>query len=63
VAVLRPSTGAVFVFDGWATAHSDVSVPATARAPGAVDLQARTRDDGCSSLVAVRPDGTEQEVQ
>jgi hypothetical protein len=63
VAVLRPSTGAVFVFDEWATARSDISVPATTRAPGAVDLQTRTRDDGCSALVAVRPDGTEQEVQ
>jgi hypothetical protein len=62
VAVLRPSTGAVFVFDEWATDQSDVSVPATARVPGAVDLQARTREDGCSSIVAVRLDGTEQEV-
>lgn len=63
VAVLRPSTGAVFVFDDWATAGADLSVPATAHAPGAVDLQARARGDGCSSLIAVRPDGTEQEVR
>ena len=62
VAVLRPSTGAVFVFDDWATATADLSASATAHVPGAVDLHARPRDDGCTSLVALRADGTEQEV-
>jgi len=62
VAVLRPSTGAVFVFDDWATASADLSASATAHVPGAVDLHARQRDDGCTSLVALRPDGTEEEV-
>src|SRR5436190_7702224 len=61
-AVLRPSTGAVFVFDDWATANADLSASATAQVPGAVELHARPRDDGCTSLVALRPDGTEQEV-
>ena len=62
VAVLRPSSGAVFVFDDWATASADLSVPASAHVPGAVDLDARPRDDGCTSLMALLPDGTAQEV-
>ncbi|HEX4820563.1 MAG TPA: hypothetical protein VFV00_10175 [Acidimicrobiales bacterium] len=62
-AVLRPTTGAVFVFDDWATANADLSASATAHAPGAVDLHARPRDDGCTSLVALFPDGTEQEIR
>jgi hypothetical protein len=58
IAVLRPSSGSVFVFDRWATNVSDVSVPPITTVPGAVDLQTRDRGDGCTSLVAVRADGT-----
>ena len=62
VAVLRPSSGAVFVFDEWATALSDISVPPRATVPGAVNLQAREHGNGCTTLVALRTDGTEQEI-
>lgn len=62
VAVLRPSTGAVFLFDTWATAGSDVSVHPIAVATDAVDLQTHTRGDGCTSLAVVHRDGTTEEV-
>jgi hypothetical protein len=61
-AVLRPTTGAVFVFDKWATGTSDVSVSPTATIAGAVDVQARDDLQGCSTLVIIRNDGTEQEI-
>ena len=62
VAVLRPASGAIFIFDRWATAAADVTVPPITTVRGAVDLQTRDRGDGCSSLVALLPDGTEKEV-
>jgi Protein kinase domain len=61
-AVLRPSTGAVFVFEEWATASSDVSVPPTRVVTGATDIKARAGAEGCSILVVVRGDGTEEEI-
>jgi hypothetical protein len=62
VAVLRPSTGAVFVFETWASSGTDVVVSPVAVTPDAVDLQARQGQDGCATLVAIRRDGTTQEV-
>jgi hypothetical protein len=61
-ALLRPATGAVFVFDGWATEGADVSVSPTRIIAGAVDVVARDNGNGCSTLIVVRDDGTEQEI-
>jgi hypothetical protein len=59
---LRPSTGAVFLFDSWAGAGADVTAtPTTAIADGAA---VETRADGnCTTLVVVRADGSRQEVE
>ncbi len=57
-AVLRPSTGNVFRFDGWATADVDVSVTPSATVPHAVGLQAVHDAKGCDRLVALLDDGT-----
>lgn len=62
VALLRPSSGEVFVFGTWATALADVSVAPRTTVLGAVDLQTRTNGKGCTSLVALRADGTEEEI-
>ena len=62
VAVLRPASGAIFVFDRWATATADVSVPPVSTVADAVDLESRDRGNGCTGLVAVRRDGTLEEV-
>lgn len=57
LAVLRPSTGQVFVFDGWATRGHDVSAPEAARLDGAFALRAAELDlDGCPDLVVERAD-------
>jgi hypothetical protein len=61
-AVLRPSTGAVFVFDGLATEGADVSVAARRTVVGAIDVRTQEGADWCSTLVVVRNDGTEQEI-
>jgi hypothetical protein len=61
-AVLRPSTGAVFVFDGWASDGADVSVSPTRTIVGGVDLLTRERVDGCSTLVVIRVDGSQEEI-
>lgn len=60
-AVLRPQTGSIFVFDRW-TSDGEVSVQPVTLVPDAVDLLARD-EAGCSSLVVVRADGSEQEVK
>jgi serine/threonine protein kinase len=61
-AVLRPATGAVFVFDKWTTGTADVSVSPTTVVIGAVDVQARDDSRSCSTLIIIRDDGTEQEI-
>jgi hypothetical protein len=61
-AVLRPASGAVYVFDSWATDGRDVSVAPTRTVVGATDVHARDSGDGCSTLVVTRPDGTEEEI-
>jgi hypothetical protein len=60
-AVLRPSSGAVFVFTEWDAQHDVVATPTTTVAD-AVDVHATTAADGCATLVVVRGDGTEIEV-
>ncbi len=54
-ALLRPATGAVYVFSGWADTELLVAEPVTV-VDGASDLQGTPVDD-CSRLVAVTPDG------
>ena len=61
-ALVRPSTGEVFVFDDWATPSSDVSVAPITLVEGAVDVRTRDDADGCSTLIVIHGDGTEEEV-
>ena len=57
-AVLRPSTGDVFVFGGWATAGRALTVRPTLRVAGATGLRAADRNgDGCPELVVDRVTG------
>lgn len=62
-AVLRPTTGALFVFEEWASEGSDVSIAPTRTIASAVDVQERDRADGCSTLVVIRGDGTAEEIK
>lgn len=58
LAVLRPSTGQVFVFDGWAARGHDVSAPEAARVEGAFALRTAELDgDSCADLVVERAPG------
>ena len=57
VALLRPSTGAVFVFPAWADAGSALDTPERTRLPGATDLRAAPRLDGCDDLELTTPSG------
>jgi hypothetical protein len=50
-ALLRPSTGDVFVFPGWAAEGEPVTVEARDRVPGAVAIRGEPGDDGCDDLV------------
>ena len=55
-AVLRPSTGAVFVFGGW----DDATVEPVARVPGGRDIRTADPDgDGCADVVVDTADGSE----
>jgi serine/threonine protein kinase len=60
-AVLRPSTGEVFVFDDLARSDADVEVHALETVPGAVDL-ADGGGDGCAVLVVSTSTGEHVEV-
>jgi len=63
VAALRPATGEIFVFDGYAAPGEDLVVGARIRVSGAVDLQGADPDgDGCPALIAVGPGGQRLEV-
>jgi tRNA A-37 threonylcarbamoyl transferase component Bud32 len=59
-AVLRPSTGDVFVFDGWATAESPVPARLLDRVSGAVALA--TPDGICDAVPVVDSAGTRSSV-
>jgi hypothetical protein len=50
-ALLRPATGDVFVFPGWATEREPLTVAARDRLPGAVGIQAEPAAGGCDELV------------
>ncbi|MFN0092376.1 MAG: hypothetical protein ACKVWR_19260, partial [Acidimicrobiales bacterium] len=54
--LLRPSTGEVFVFRGWAGAGAEVSAAALGRAPGALGLRVE-EVDGCEVLAALDAGG------
>ncbi len=57
VAVLRPSTGAVFEFTSWPSNGAAATATQVGDAPGAVRLE--VSGDPCPSLKAVDADGTE----
>lgn len=58
VAVLRPATGEVFRFDGWATPGKAVAATTIGRVEGAVGVQAAPRDGGpCDDVVVSRTSG------
>ena len=50
-ALLRPATGDVFVFAGWATHDRPVTVHAAGTVDGSVGIRANGRTDGCDDLL------------
>jgi hypothetical protein len=50
-ALLRPATGDVFVFPGWAAEGEPVTVEARDRLPGAVAIRGERAEGGCDELV------------
>lgn len=63
VALLRPSTGEVFVFNSWAGPDDDVTVPPAARVPGATRAVTHDPDgDGCATILVEREDAAGVEV-
>jgi hypothetical protein len=50
-ALLRPATGDVFLFPGWAAEGEPVTVEARDRLPGAVAIRGERAQDGCDDLV------------
>ena len=62
VTVLRPSSGDVFRFTGWATADADVTVTPSMTVPGAVGLHNERTVAGCDRVVADLADGTTVEL-
>jgi hypothetical protein len=50
-ALLRPATGDVFVFPGWAAKGEPVTVEARDRLPGAVAIRGERAEGGCDDLV------------
>lgn len=58
VAVLRPRTGQVFAFSGWATASRDLTAALVGEVAGGQALRAADIDgDGCNELVVERRSG------
>jgi hypothetical protein len=63
VVAVRPATGEVFVFGGWAAPGDDLVVGMAARVDGADHAVAEDADgDGCPSLVVLTADGQRAEV-
>ena len=59
LALLRPATGDVVRFDGWATAGHNLTGVVVTRVPGARRLRVADADrDGCDDLVADGDDGS-----
>jgi len=50
-ALLRPATGDVFVFPGWAAEREPLTVEAHDRLPGAVGIRAKPAEGRCDELV------------
>jgi hypothetical protein len=61
-AVLRPSTGEVFVFSTWSGPGADVTVPSVARVSGGQHAVVQAAPAGCAHLAVERDDGTVVEV-
>ena len=58
LALLRPVTGEVFRFDGWATHDNPMSAVAVGRVEGAVGLRAAPRQSGrCDDIAVTRTTG------
>jgi hypothetical protein len=58
IALLRPATGEVFRFDGWATAGNAVSPVVVGRVEGAVGLRpAPTAGGRCDDIAVTRDSG------
>ena len=57
-AVVRPSTGEVFVFPRWAAASDALTVPATQVVAGASGVRPSGFGTACPQLEVVRNDGT-----
>ena len=57
LALLRPPTGEVWVFERWPVDDEGVAAKPAGRVPNAIRLIVRASDH-CDTLLAVRPDGT-----
>ncbi|MGH9164024.1 MAG: hypothetical protein ACRDZW_00725, partial [Acidimicrobiales bacterium] len=54
--LLRPATGEVFAFDGWADDSGDLTARSVGRFEGSTHLEVADVDaDGCDDLLAARP--------
>jgi hypothetical protein len=62
-ALLRPTSGDVFVFTAWAPSDEPVTVGASQQVDGGVGIRAEPAGDGCDRLVVVRADGTTATVE
>jgi eukaryotic-like serine/threonine-protein kinase len=62
-ALLRPATGDVFVFPGWAAEAQPVTVAARDRVPGAVGIRGEPADDGCDDLVIDLGSGASAKIE
>ena len=62
LALLRPTTGALFVFDTWADDAHDVTVSPTTYVATGATLQT-VHDGACDRLLVIHPDGSEEEVE
>ncbi|MCA1684319.1 MAG: hypothetical protein LC708_04245, partial [Actinobacteria bacterium] len=57
LALLRPATGEVFVFDGWARSGHDVVAESAGRVEGGFAIRAADTGDGCPRVAVERGDG------
>jgi hypothetical protein len=56
LALLRPATGEVFVFDGWAQEGRDMMGELAGRVEGGFAIRAAEVDDGCAHVAVDRAD-------
>jgi hypothetical protein len=63
VVVLRPGTGEVYVFTGWARPGRDLTATPAGSVPRGAHLRSRTDDAGCAIAVAASPDGTVHPIE